>query len=421
MARVRIVPWSSKKSLDATVPLYLVIRHKNQRSTLSLPIRIKEKDWNASRMEIRKTHPDHYRLNLRLTEILRNARVALQDSLLENASISPHRIKDLIRSKDGDSTGDFFSFYEQQLETYRSRRQWATFEAYRVALNKLKDYTRQSTGRASLDFDQLNVTFIEGFRTYLIGHCKNSKNTVHKNLASVRTILYTAIRVGRFEQERNPFFQIRLEKEKRTKNKSIEIEDIWKIEDADLGRGRINDVRNCFLFAFYSGGMRVSDILQLQVCDIVQRRGVWRVEYEMEKTGVESFSMPLLKIPESILMFYGWPNVAPGHYIFPLLPQHVKRGTREAFDMIKTKTALLNKYLKLIQKACDIETNLTTHVARHALSHHLDRHGLEMGSIQQVLNHGDRTTTEAYLKRMRSGGFDDVLVAALERRGQKGC
>jgi len=56
----------------------------------------------------------------------------------------------------------------------------------------------------------LTVSFLEGFRTYLIGHCGNGKNTVHKNLASIRTILYSAIREGRFPQENNPFFQIRL-------------------------------------------------------------------------------------------------------------------------------------------------------------------------------------------------------------------
>lgn len=83
--------------------------------------------------------------------------------------------------------GDFLSYYESQLEAYLDRWQWATFEAY-----------RRSTGRAKLEFQQLTVPFIEGFRTYLIGHCANSKNTVHKNLASTRTILYAAIREGRF-------------------------------------------------------------------------------------------------------------------------------------------------------------------------------------------------------------------------------
>jgi len=378
-------------------------------------VRIKDKDWNASRSEVRKTNPDHYRLNLRLTEVLQKARAALQDALFEDASISPHRIKAALVAETEGGAGDFLDFYESQLDAYRKRRQWATFEVYRVALNKLREYAQRSTGRAKLDFDQLTVSFLEGFRTYLIGHCGNGKNTVHKNLASIRTILYSAIREGRFPQENNPFFQIRLEKEKRTKNKSIDIEDIWKIEDAELGEGRINDVRNCFLFGFYNAGMRVSDVIQLQGRDIVERRGLWRVEYEMEKTGAESFSMPLLKTPETILRSYGWPNVEADQYIFPFLPQHLRRGTREVFDCIKKKTSLMNKYLKIIQTKCEIETHLTTHVARHALSHQLDRFGFDLGAIQDVLKHGDRSTTEVYIQRMRAGRFDEDLISALER------
>ena len=415
VANVRVVPWTSKKTSDGTVPLYLVIRHKSRRSTIALPIRIKERDWNVARGEIRKTHPDHYRLNLRLTEMIQKARAALQDALFEGSPISPYLIKDAILSDSKSAHYDFFSYYESQLHAYRQRRQWATYEAYRVVLNKFRSYTRKSTGRVNLDFDQMTVSFIEGFRTYLIGYCNNGKNTVHKNLAIVRTILYSAIREGLYPQEKNPFFQIRLEKERRLTNKSIDIEDIWKIEDVELGAGRINDVRNCFVFAFYNAGMRISDVLQLQGQDIVQKRNGWRVEYKMEKTDVESFSMPLLKTPELILRDYNWPDIEADQYIFPFLHSDCRRGTRETFDAIKKKTALMNKYLKMIQVRCDIETQLTTHVARHALSHHLDRHGFDLGSIQEVLKHGDRSTTEVYLQRMRAGGFDDELVAALDR------
>ena len=77
----------------------------------------------------------------------------------------------------------------------------------------------------------------------------------------------------------------------------------------------------------------------------------------------------------------------------------------------------MNKYLKIIQVKCEIETHLTTHVARHALSHQLDRFGFDLGAIQDLLKHGDRSTTEVYIQRMRAGRFDDDLISALERSG----
>ena len=69
----------------------------------------------------------------------------------------------------------------------------------------------------------------------------------------------------------------------------------------------------------------------------------------MEKTGVQSFSMPLLPVPERILKQYGSPNVGADQYIFPFLPQQLQRGTQETFQLLKKKAAIINKYLKTIQ------------------------------------------------------------------------
>ncbi|MCH8123585.1 MAG: hypothetical protein IH853_10735 [Bacteroidetes bacterium] len=55
------------------------------------------------------------------------------------------------------------------------------------------------------------------------------------------------------------------------------------------------------------------------------------------------------------------------------------------------------------------------YVTRHALSHQLDRFGFGLGAIQDVLKHGDRSTTEVYIQRMRARRFDEELISALER------
>lgn len=241
--------------------------------------------------------------------------------------------------------------------------------------------------------------------------CGNAQTTVHKQMKTFRAVLYNAIREGIYPQEKNPFFRYRLTAGRSTRKKVIPIEDVWKIEDAPF-TGLTNDVRNVFVFAFYSLGMRISDVLMLRPEPIVRHDGAWRIEYDMLKTKAYAESVPLLPGPERILREYGWPDAT--GFIFPFMPD-VKPGSEDEFRARKAKTALINKYLKQIQAELGIDTLLTTHVARHSLANILDESGMEIQAIQRILRHTDSKTTEAYLQTIRRGRYDDRIKSALSR------
>ena len=73
MAKIRISRWPDKRSASAEAPLYLVLRHKNRRATLALPVLVTERQWNAQAMVVRKAHIHHRRLNAYLRQILTEA------------------------------------------------------------------------------------------------------------------------------------------------------------------------------------------------------------------------------------------------------------------------------------------------------------------------------------------------------------
>ena len=82
---------------------------------------------------------------------------------------------------------------------------------------------------------------------------------MQKNLATIRTVLYQAIREDLFPQAENPFFKFKLSGGKRKVRRPLSIDEIHRLEDAELS-GRQNDARNAFVFAFYEGGVRISDV-----------------------------------------------------------------------------------------------------------------------------------------------------------------
>lgn len=413
MAKARVVPWTAKKSSDGTVPLYLVLHHRGQRSTMALPVRIKEKDWNPTQREVRKTNRHHAKLNPYLKSILVKAEDAIVDAIVEGREVDTREIKSIVAGSGRKGQSDFLEDFRSRIEEFRERGQHGSVDAYTPVLAKLTSYCGVALGKEKLPYRELTVSFLRGFETYLISEHGNSTNTISKNLGYIRTVLYAAIREGRFPQDKNPFFNLSLRKKKAEKAK-LTFEEICELEDANLS-GKTADVRNYFVFAFHAAGMRISDVLFLQGKDIELVEGEHRLSYRMLKTGEVAYPMVLSEAALRILRLYGWPEKGKNEYIFPEIPAGVTPTSEAGFKARKRVTAKINKLLKRAGKSAGIETPITTHMARHSWTYHLDRNNIPVQRISDTLTHGDIKTTQAYVKKVRSVEVDRQLLSILER------
>lgn len=413
MAKISIQLWKSKKSQDGTMPLYLVIHHRGRRSTLALPVRTKEKDWNKKEKELRKSHPFHARLNPYLKGVAFKAEEAVVDAIVTGVDIDPAAIKRAVAGEK-EASSDFLADFERRIQEFIDRGQHGSVDAYSPVLAKLRAYVKETLKKSVLPHEDLTVSFLRGFETHLIQKHGNGVNTVSKNLGYIRSVLYIAIREGRFSQDKNPFFNISL-KSRRAEKSKLTIEEIWKLEDAKLPPGIQTDARNYFVFAFYAAGMRVSDVIFLKGGDIEVIAGQYRLSYTMIKTGQVAYPMVLNAAAQRILHQYGWPNTKTDEFIFPAMPAGVVPDSQEGFNTRKKITALLNKTLKTVGKKAGIDTPITTHMARHSWTYHLDRNNIPVQRISDTLSHGDLKTTQAYVKKVRTVEVDDQLTKILER------
>jgi site-specific recombinase XerD len=413
MAKARIVPWMSKKDGDGSVPLYLVIQHQRQRSTLALPVRIKPGDWNPAKHEVRKSNRHHAKLNPYLKSILLKTEDAFVDAIVEGRSIDTAEIKRLVAGDDKAGVPDFLEDFAARIEEFERRGQHGSVDAYRPALAKLSEYCEQVFGKPELRYNKFDLAFIRGYDTYLATERGNKPNTIAKNLGYMKTILNRVMDEGRFPRDKNPFLSYKFRKEKADKPK-LTFEEICALEDAQLS-GKTADVRNYFVFAFHAAGMRISDVLTLQGKDIEQEGDVVRLSYTMLKTGQVAYPMVLGQTPLRILRQYGWPDIGPDEYVFPEMPAGISPKSEEGFKARKTITAKVNKLLKSAARKAGIETTLTTHVARHSWTYHLDRNNVPVQRISDTLSHGDLKTTQAYVKKVRSVQVDEQLLAILKR------
>jgi integrase len=87
------------------------------------------------------------------------------------------------------------------------------------------------------------------------------------------------------------------------------------------------------------------------------------------------------------------------------------------YKHLKHKTIVIDRKLKKLQKILAIETNLTTHVARHTFSNLLLESGdASVFDISKMLGHSSLLITEIYLKENFDNNRLDVLSDTLQNR-----
>ena len=132
--------------------------------------------------------------------------------------------------------------------------------------------------------------------------------------------------------------------------------------------------RNMYVFAAYTGGIRISDILQLQWKNF---NGI-HIIIQIQKTG-----SPLsVKIPTTglkILEKYKTPETKPDDFIFPILKdEHDYTDPHFLFKAISSATAYTNKDLKEIAIKAKIKKRLHFHTSRHIFATRALRKGMRM-------------------------------------------
>lgn len=418
MATVSITGINKKKGIS----IYLAINHgRNKRKLISLGLTVAAKHWNKNTNEIRKSHKNYVRLNRLIGEALGDATAVLDEMTAGRRLITVETVAENIRSalfveKDTSKDEDFLSFCDRRLQEYFDRERYSTFAAYRTAVNKLKNFTKSKLKRSTLPYELFTVEYLRSFHTHLIKDIGNAPNTVHKNLTSIRTLFYDAIRSGYVSRNDDPFFSIRIKREKTSRDR-ITGEEFVAIESAELKDEGAEDTRREFLFAYYAGGMRFSDICLFKWSHVRFDGKDYRSKFKMKKV---SDTAGLVLVPKAleILSHYGNIEEMTGkdEYVFyPLRSRKRAKTAHQIHKAIASANVIANKNLKKIQKIAGIQTKLTTHMARHSIAKMLDDQGWDIYDIMKILGHSKVSTTQEYLRGFQSTRLDSDFRDVFEQ------
>ena len=141
-----------------------------------------------------------------------------------------------------------------------------------------------------------------------------------------------------------------------------------------------NSKHKTIFYLIYSGGLRISEVTNLQLVDIDSNRSVIRIR---ESKGAKDREVPLSQTALEQLRIY-YKGYRPIEYLF--------EGQFGGQYSTRSIQSLFRKALK----TCGIKKKATVHTLRHSYATHLLENGTDLRIIQELLGHKSSKTTEIY-------------------------
>src|SRR3989338_1284373 len=246
---------------------------------------------------------------------------------------------------------------------------------YSIDLNSLKDFAGE-TPVEKIDYVMLR-------RYLVILKEKNlSKVSVARKIASIRSFFKFLCREGIVKT--NPATSLSTPKRDKYLPKFLDEADVVKLIESPEGEGEAALRDRAILETLYSTGIRVSELVGLNINNIDQIGGVVKVYGKGKKERIVPIGERALQAVRQYLRKRRYGESDEGKAL--LLNKSGGRITDRSIRRI------INKHIV----KTSIKEKISPHTLRHSFATHLLNHGADLRSVQELLGHANLSTTQIY-------------------------
>jgi integrase/recombinase XerD len=391
MPSVSIIYRKDKVNKKGLSPVHLRIIKDRKISYISTGILLPEDMWDDEKNRVKSKHKNSARFN----SFIANKFAELQDQVFEHETISKSTTTRQLRDKVyGKKAVPFFPFADAAVAAYKAEGKISTNITHKATIHTLRDYV----GSENLMFQDITPEFLAKYERYLRGTIKIKTNTIHKHLKFFRKLFNDALRLDMIEYQHNPFpkYQLKLEK---TSRQFLDEDELKAIEDVQTVPGERMDLhKKMFIFASYTGGLRISDVLKLRW----QNFDGSHIHLAIHKTKSQ-LSVKLPNKAIEIINEYHSKKTKPTDFIFPMLANDVDLNDPQiSYNEISSATAYVNKNLKLLAEKAKVEKPLSFHISRHTWATRALKKGVSIDKVSKILGHAQLRETQIYAKIVNS-------------------
>jgi len=383
MASFATIIRRDKQLKNGKFPIFFRVIHERKVKYIQSGITIEEQFWDSNKGKVKANHKNSNRINLHLNILLNEIQENIFKDIQKNNSID---VRKIAINKNKLTSIDFFKYCIPIVQSYKikGKRKSSGIE---IALKHLKNFNRKNT----LYIKDINYIFVKKFEYYLREEKKLKGITIEKYFQIYKLIFKQIIIDKIIPYSSNPFLNYKLKKEK-GRRAFLNEEEIKRLESLELIKYSQEDItRDLFIFACYSGGMRVSDLLMLKKANFDGTH----ISFTSSKTITQQH----LKVPSKAIEIIKKYADKSKIYIFPLLVENGKDDSNELLDTQKRKIILmLNNNLKVIIKKASIDKIITFHCSRHTFATRALAKGIALEKVSKLLGHATVMQTLEYAK-----------------------
>jgi site-specific recombinase XerD len=264
----------------------------------------------------------------------------------------------------------------------------STHTKFETVYKKCSDFLKKRIKRSDVYLKELDYKFITDFEHYLktegIAH-----NTAMKYIRNVKKVINQTVLNGWLP--RNPFAQFKCSTHAVIREILDEAE-LSALYSKEFKQERLEEVRDVFLFCCFTGYAFI-DVFKLKQTDVAKGiDGDCWIFTRRTKTNTVS-NVPLLPQAEEIV------NKYKDH------PKCVQSGKLLPVN----SNQKMNAYLKEIATLCNINKELTMHIARHTFATTVTlSNGVPIESVSKMLGHKKLATTQIYAKVLEHKVSEDM-------------
>lgn len=255
-----------------------------------------------------------------------------------------------------------------------------TLQSYKRDLVQLEDYLNDN-----------KVNFLKATEENIKGYLANIEeqgkklSTVSRNLASTRAFYQYLVRIKKIKKD--PTVKLHSPKIEKRVPSILSSEEVEMLLDQPKNSDLKGTRDKAMLEFAYATGMRVSEIIDLNLEDVNIKEG-----YVTCKTGKKKRNIPLGSMSLKALVDY---------------IQHSRtilvKDEKERALFINVNGGRLTrqgfwKIVKFYKEQANIGKDITPHILRHSFATHLLQNGADIKAIQTMLGHSDISSTQVYMQ-----------------------
>jgi integrase/recombinase XerD len=402
---IKVLLYTSKKLSNGEHPIMLRVIKDRKAKYISIGVSCSLALWDINKNLPTKKHPSYTQIKVLIAAKRLEAERLVYDIESDKRNFSAYEIKSKLK-KERVNNPFVIVYFDSIIERFIGSGQIKNAEIYKDTKRNLSYFINGK----KIHFSDIDIQFINKFVEFMKMKGKGM-NTIYIYLRTLRALINKAIKEEVCSEKYYPFKNYSLSKYSKIKTdkRAISKDEISKIIFVNLDKHpHLIDAKNIFLFSFYCRGMNFIDIALLRWKDLKNERLI----YTRQKTK-ELFNIELLEPAKKILKYYH--NVTFTNlqdFVFPIF----NSNHSSPISMYNRKVKMLrkiNKDLKEIGKLANLESELTTYVARHTYATILRQKGISTAVISEALGHDSEKTTQIYLVSFENSVLDNASKAIL--------